>query len=156
MDFGIQQQSIENFIEDFIKDSPDTFLVDVTIVPGNNIKVFVDADNGITIDRCTRINRALYNYIEENNLFLNNDFSLEVSSPGLDEPLKLLRQYQKNIGRKVEVMMSDSSIKEGKLLSANSEKITIEEIEGKGKKAITKETTILNDQVKHTKVQVTF
>jgi len=156
MDFGIQKQSIEQFVEDLLKDSPESFLVEVSIVPGNNIRVFVDADKGLTIDRCTKINRALYNYIEEKNLFPNNDFALEVSSPGLDEPLKLLRQYQKNIGRKVEVMMNDGSVKEGKLISADSDKVVIEEVEGKGKKAVIKETTILNDQIKHTKVQVIF
>ncbi len=62
-------------------------------------------------------NRALYKQIEAEGIFPDGDFSLEVSSPGLDEPLKLKRQYQKNIGRNVEVTLQDGSKKEGKLLS---------------------------------------
>jgi ribosome maturation factor RimP len=156
MDYAIQQKSIESFIENFLKDSPDTFLVELSIKPGNNISVFIDADNGLNIDKCTKLNRALYKYLEESNLFPNNDYSLEVSSPGLEEPLKLLRQYQKNIGRLVEVEMNDGSRKEGKLLSANEEEVEIEQTQGKGKKAVTIIIKIKFDQIKHTKVLVTF
>jgi ribosome maturation factor RimP len=156
MDFTTQQQKIEQFVQDFIADSPDVFLVEVKVTPGNNIKVFVDADNGITIDKCTRINRVLYKYLEEQELFTNNDFALEVSSPGLEEPLKLLRQYQKNLGRRVEVTMNDGTKHEGKLLAADEKEVAIEQTEGKGKKAISKTRIISFDQIKHTIVLVTF
>ena len=88
-----------------IDPDPENFLVEVKIRPGNNIKVFVDADRGISIDKLAQYNRRLYRQIEESGLFPNNDFSLEISSPGLDEPLKLRRQYLKNIGRYVEVIL---------------------------------------------------
>ena len=89
------------------KKTEDVFLVELKVSPGNNLKVFLDADKGVTIDTCISINRALYKKIEEDDLFPNGDFSLEVSSPGVDEPLKLHRQYKKNIGRNVEVVMND-------------------------------------------------
>ena len=155
-----KQQAIEDFVNGQLTGSEDVFLVEVKVIPGNNIKVFLDADNGITIDKCIKINRALYNQIEESELFPNNDFSLEVSSPGVEEPLKLHRQYKKNIGRTVEVTLNDETKKEGKLITVNDDEIVIEEKQAKGKKAADKDraatTNILFNQVKHTKVLVTF
>lgn len=151
-----KQKAIEDFVNARLKGSEDVFLVEVKVIPGNNIKVFLDADNGITIEKCIKINRALYKQIEESDLFPNGDFSLEVSSSGVDEPLKLHRQYKKNIGRKVEVTMNDGTKKEGKLSEVNDEEIIIEEKAGQGKKAVSKTTNILFNQVMHTKVLVTF
>jgi len=151
-----KQKAIEDFVNAQLMGSEDVFLLEVKVIPGNNIKVFLDADEGITIEKCIKINRALYNQIEESELFPNGDFSLEVSSPGIDEPLKLYRQYKKNIGRIIEVTMSDSTKKEGKLSIVNDDEIVIEEKTGQGKKAVIKTTNILFNQVKHTKVLVTF
>ena len=166
MDAGTLQKTIEGYVGTLLQKSEDVFLVEVKVSPGNNIKVFLDADNGLTIDTCTRINRALYKQIEEDALFPNGDFALEVSSPGVDEPLKLHRQYKKNIGRTVEVVLNDETKKHGKLTEVNSAEITIEELEDKIKKthshgskerqANNKNTTILFNQIKHTKVLVTF
>ena len=89
-------------------------------------------------------------------MFPDGNFSLEVSSPGLDEPLKLKRQYKKNVGRFVEVTLLDGTKKEGKLLEASEDGILIEWEEGKGKKKETKQETILFEQVKTTKIQIKF
>jgi Uncharacterized protein conserved in bacteria len=70
-------------------------LVQVKIKPTNNIKVFLDGDNGITIEDCIKVNRKLYAEIEELAMYPDGDFSLEVSSPGVGEPLLLQRQYVK-------------------------------------------------------------
>jgi ribosome maturation factor RimP len=149
------QQAIERFLSDLLEESAEIFLVDLQMSPANDIKVFLEADNGITIDKCIRINRALYKRIEEE-LFPDGNFSLEVSSPGVDAPLRLKRQYKKNIGRTVEVVLNDESRIEGKLISADDEQIVLQETEGKGKKASIKLTNILFNQIKHTKVLVTF
>ena len=155
-----KQQAIEDFVNDQLTGTEDIFLVEVKVIPGNNIKVFLDADNGVTIENCIKINRALYNQIEESELFPNGDFSLEVSSPGVEEPLKLHRQYKKNIGRTVEITMNDGTIKEGKLTTVNNDEIVIEEKNIQKKKASDsyrdKTTNILFNQVKHAKVLVTF
>jgi len=151
-----KQQAIEDYVNAQITGSEDIFLVEVKVIPGNNIKVFIDADNGITIEKCIKINRALYNQIEESDLFPNGDFSLEVSSPGVEEPLKLHRQYKKNIGRTVEVILIDGTKKEGKLITVNEDEIILEEKAGQGKKLVIQTTNILFNQVKHTKVLLTF
>ena len=147
------QQKIEGFITTQLEES-EVFLVEAKVLPGNNIKVFLDADQGITIDKCTKVNRALYRHIEEEGLFPNGDFSLEVSSPGIDEPLKLHRQYRKNVGRKVEVTLNDDSKTEGKLVAVSGEGLTLES--GGTKKEPLKTTNILFNQIRHTKVLVTF
>lgn len=79
----------------------DMFIVNVRIKPTNNIKLFVDADEGLSVSKSATLNRKLYALLEAENMFPDGDFSLEVSSPGVDEPLTSLRQYKKNIGRTV-------------------------------------------------------
>ena len=149
-------KNIEDFVAGITSQSETVFPVEVKISPANDIKVFLDADDGITIEKCTSVNKALYKYIEETGLFPDGNFSLEVSSPGVDEPLKLHRQYQKNIGRKVEVLMNDDTKTEGTLLNVSDDEIIVEEKTGKGNKTTIKTTTILFNQIKHTTVLVTF
>ncbi|MFN9115876.1 MAG: ribosome maturation factor, partial [Bacteroidota bacterium] len=80
----------------------------------------------------------------------------EVSSPGLDEPLRLPRQYKKNIGRAVEVVMQDGRKICGKLLAADENSINVEEVKGKGKKQEIVLHTLLTEQIKTTKIQIVF
>ena len=147
---------IEQRVQSLIKDDPAVFLVEVRIKPTNNIKVFVDGDQGVSIEKLVQYNRRLYRQLEEEGLFPGGDFSLEVSSPGLDEPLKLHRQYLKNIGRFVEVVTNDGERKEGKLVSADEKGLVVETTTGKGKKMETVQHTISFDNIKTTKVQIKF
>jgi len=149
-----QIQTIEKLIEPLLVD--DIFLVSIKIKPTNNFKIYLDADGGLGIEKCIKINRALYKQIEEMGMYPDGDFSLEVSSPGVDEPLKLLRQYKKNIGRYVEVTTNDDEKKEGELKAVTEETITIEHIEGKGKKAVILNTEISFASIKQTKVLIKF
>lgn len=137
--------------------SPDkgAFLVEVRIKPINNIKVFVDADQGVSIDALVQYNRSLYRQVEEGGLYPNGDFSLEVSSPGLDEPLKLHRQYLKNKGRDVEVILKNGIKREGRLADVTNDEIVIEEETGNKKKELVKHT-IPYDDIKTTKIQISF
>jgi ribosome maturation factor RimP len=150
----LQIQAIEKLVEPLLEG--DIFLVSIKIKPTNNIKIYLDADNGLGIEKCIRINRALYKLMEEKSLYQGSDFSLEVSSPGIDEPLKLLRQYKKNIGRNVEVTTKDEKKKEGKLIGATEEAIEIEFVTGKGKKAETTKEKINFDSINQTKVLIKF
>lgn len=147
---------IAQMVTILLADDPGYFLVEVKINPTNNIKVFLDADSGVSIDKCVKYNRALYKQIEESGMFPGNDFSLEVSSPGLDEPLKLKRQYNKNTGRNVEVILQDGSKIEGKLTGVSDADIQVEEIKGKSKKKEVIEHTIRIDNIKTTKIQIQF
>ena len=135
---------------------PEYFVVDVRIKPTNNIKLFVDGDNGVPVEKLVAFNRNLYPRLEGANLFPDNDFSLEVSSPGVGEPLKQHRQYKKNVGRKVEVILTDGTKLEGNLTAAKDSGITVEETKGKGKKQEVITHEILFDNIKTTKIQVVF
>jgi len=154
MNTDSQIEAIEQKVMALIDPDPENFLVEVKIRPGNNIKVFVDADRGISIDKLAQYNRSLYRQIEESGLFPNNDFSLEISSPGLDEPLKLRRQYLKNIGRYVEIILKSGIKTEGKLISATDKEILIEEEKGNKKKKEIIEHSLLYDDIKTTKIQI--
>ena len=156
-------ESIRHMIGEILSGEPVYFLVDLRIKPTNNIKVFLDGDSGITIEKCVQVNRKLYKKLEESGLFPEGDFSLEVSSAGLDEPLKSLRQYKKNIGRQVEVHLQDGSLKEGILTGVNEEGIVLEVTTGKpvngklpSKKKEISSFTFLFNNIKSTKIQVVF
>jgi len=147
---------VKQKINELLAENPTHFLVEIRIKPTNNIKVFIDADEGVNLAVLIEYNRKLYKFIEENALYPDGDFSLEVSSPGLDEPLKMLRQYKKNIGRFVDVLLNDATKKEGKLIEATEDGIIIEYEVGKGKKKEIKQETILFTDIKHTKIQIKF
>lgn len=134
----------------------DIFLVDIKIKPINNIKIYLDADSGLGIERCIKINRALYKVMEEMSIYPEGDFSLEVSSPGIDEPLKLHRQYVKNTGRELEISLNDGSKQTGKLISVDDTGISIEFTEGKNKKAVVKQSTISFTEIKEAIVLIKF
>ena len=151
-----QIQALEQRVNNLIVDEPDVFLVEVRIKPTNNVKVFLDADHGMNIDSLIRYNRRLYKVLEESSLFPGGDFSLEVSSPGLDEPLKSFRQYQKNTGRFVEVTSADGIKREGKLVAVTEEEIVLEEQKGKGKKLELAQHIIPFSDIKTTMVQIKF
>ena len=158
-----QHQVIESMIQSILAGEPQYFLVDLKIRPINNIKLFLDGDQGITIEKCVQFNRSLYRKIEEAALFTDGDFSLEVSSPGLDEPLKTKRQYSKNIGRLVELVLEDGTKKEGRLVEAGDEGIRIEEVKPKvhGRPrvvppAIRVQHYFLFHNIKTTKIQIVF
>lgn len=149
-------QQIEQLAQQMLANEPDYFLVSLKIKPTSNVKVYLDGDHGLPIERCILFNRQLYKLIEETNMFPPGEFSLEVSSPGVDEPLKSRRQYQKNVGRPVEVVFNDGTKKEGKLLQVTEADVMIEETTGKGKKAVTNQVIIPFSNIKTTTVQVQF
>ncbi|MGF6845523.1 ribosome maturation factor RimP [Chitinophaga sp. W3I9] len=147
-------KTIREMAEGLLANNPDNFLVDIRIKPTNNIKLFLDGDKGVPVATLVSFNRQLYPLLEAAELFPNNDFSLEVSSAGLDEPLKLHRQYLKNIGRKVEVTLLDGSVKEGTLQTVTEDAINIEELIGKKKEK--KSTDLKLNEIKHIKVCIVF
>jgi ribosome maturation factor RimP len=163
MDNETQIESIRQMIGEILKDEPAYFLVDLRIKPTNNIKVFLDGDTGITIEKCVQVNRKLYKKIEEAAFFPAGDFSLEVSSAGLDEPLKMLRQYKKNIGRPVEIQLQDGTLKEGVLMDVSEDGIVLEVSTGgrnngkqpAKKKEVSSHSYLFNN-IKSTKIQVVF
>ena len=148
--------NIEELVNKFLGNEPGYFLVAVKIKATNNIKVFIDGDKGITIEKCVQFNRQLYKTIESSDLFPPGNFSLEVSSPGVDKPLKLQRQYLKNTGRNIEILFNDGSVKSGRLLQVSNDDIIVEETVGKGKKTETRQLVIPFSNIKTTTVQIEF
>ena len=149
-------QAITQKINNLLAGQPSHFLVEIRIKPTNNVKVFLDADEGMPLSTLIDYNRKLYKEIEESAMYPDGNFSLEVSSPGLDEPLKMHRQYKKNIGRFVDIVLNDSTKKDGKLIEATEDGIVIEFETGKGKKKETIQESILFENIKSTKIQIKF
>ncbi|HYC40476.1 MAG TPA: ribosome maturation factor [Chitinophagaceae bacterium] len=145
---------IEYLVKEMLEENPELFLVEVRIKPTNNVKVFIDGDRGVNVDQLVHYNRRVYRRLDELGLFPGGDFSLEVSSPGLEEPLKLHRQYLKNIGRYVEVTDTEGVRREGKLLSVDEGGIVLEEETGQGKKKEVKQSQLPFDRIKSTKIQI--
>lgn len=151
-----QIQEITQKLEPLLAEHPTHFLVSIRIKPTNNIKIFIDADEGMPLSALIQYNRGLYRVLEESAMYPDGNFSLEVSSPGLDEPLKLLRQYKKNIGRYLELQTLDDRMLEGKLLETSDDGIVLETETGKGKKKVVLQETILFTDIKTAKIQVKF
>ncbi len=147
-------EKIYSLLEPLLEGS-DIFIVSIKVKPVNNLKVFLDADDGFSIDKCTSVNRRLYAQIEAVNLFPDGDFSLEVSSPGVDEPLMQLRQYRKNTGRKVTVTDDEGVDKTGILKEVTDEEITLEIKPAKQKESLII-TQIPFSKIKKTVVQIIF
>jgi len=150
------EKRVIELVEEKISDRPELFLVEVKMLPNNKLIIHVDGDEGISIQDCAAISRHVGFHLEEENA-IEKAYNLEVSSPGVGEPLRLKRQYEKNIGREVSVKLAGGDIKEGKLLGVNEQSITIEaKVKEKGKKAQLVETTIDFDNIIETKVLISF
>lgn len=150
----ITKEQIQYLVEDVL--TSNQFVVDITIGAGNSITVLVDSDTGISIGECVSISRHIEGSLDRE----QEDFSLEVSSPGLSTPLKVLRQYLKNIGRELEVVSKDGQKQKGILRSADSEGFTLEvkskeKIDGT-KVDVVKSITYPFDQIKTVKIVISF
>ena len=134
----------------------DLFLVSVKMHSNGKLVILVDGDKGIGIADCAAISRHVGFHLEEENV-IENAYNLEVSSPGIDAPLALPRQYTKNVGRQVGIKMTDGSKKEGKLTGITEDVVVIEETKKeKGKKAETIESTVPLAEITETKVLISF
>ncbi len=152
---NIEKRVIE-LVEEKIADRPDLFLVDVQMQGGGILSILIDGDNGVAITDCVAISRHVGFHLEEENT-IEQAYNLEVSSPGLDTPLKSLRQYQKNINRSLSVKLGDGTKREGKLIAADESGVTLEEnIKEKGKKAVLVQKVIAFADITETKVLVSF
>lgn len=150
------ENRVKELVEEKIADRPELFLVEVKMLPNNKLIIHVDGDEGISIQDCAAISRHVGFHLEEENT-IEKAYNLEVSSPGVGEALKLVRQYHKNIGRTLSVKLNDGEKKEGKLLSVTEQAIVIEEtVKEKGKKAQLVENQIELNNIVETKVLISF
>ncbi len=137
----------------------DCFLVEVKLRPGNKLEVFIDNDNGVTHQLCQQISRLLEEVLD-NEGWLGDRYTLEVSSPGLDAPLRLKRQYFKNVGRNVRVELTNGTSHQGLLCEVTENYILLSQQttakKGKQKVEQTRETLIPFDQIRKTTVLIQF
>jgi ribosome maturation factor RimP len=147
-----QKNKIQEYLNQAIADS-DMFLVEIKFSAADKIEIFLDADNSVTIQNCAKVARYINHNIEENSPELI--YELEVSSAGLEHPIKLLRQYKKNVGRNLEVTLTDEKQIEGKLLEANDTDFIIE-VQHSTAKSKKVQTTISYNDVKQAFVGVSF
>lgn len=140
-----------------MNDRKDLFLVDFTIGADNKIRVVLDGDKGVNLADCMEISRAIEHNLDRE----EEDFALEVTSAGAAAPLTMPRQYNKNLGRKLEVKTQDGKV-EGVLTAADQNKIVLEwkarepKPIGKGKHTVEKKQEIAFSQIIEAKVVLKF
>jgi len=151
------KEKVHQLLEEGLEPKPDIFLTNLTITDAFKIIVTLDGDNGVSLQDCIDISRAIEHNLDRE----EQDFSLEVASVGVGSPLKLVRQYKKNIGRALIVKLEAETI-EAALVEANDEFITLawEAREpkkiGKGKETVQKRQEIPYSDIKEAIVTVTF
>lgn len=134
------------------------FLVEVLVSSNRGptkITVVLDGDKGVTIDDCSAVSRNISKAIEEEDLIKEN-YTLEVTTPGLDQPLKLNRQYAKNVGRDFKIRLKDKKVVEGTLKEVSENGIAIAFETGAGKKKELQTMNIVFEDIEKALVKVSF
>jgi ribosome maturation factor RimP len=125
------------------------FLVDIQVKPSGKIVVFADNFSGITLDDCVSVTQLIESKMGSN----MENYELEVSSPGLDNPLKLPVQYRKNTGRMIRIVNNIGEIMEGRIKDAGEEKFMLEMTEKKKKEKKKNETQLQFIEIEYTNVK---
>jgi len=138
----------------------DCFLIETKMGANKKLQVFIDSDTGISFDTCRKISRYLEDFIDSEN-WLGEKYILEVSSPGVDRPLLLQRQYPKNVGRKMEIKVQDEEkVRKGILKEVSEDKVVLEEEhtvkQGKKKKKEKVAVEIPFTAIEQAKVKISF
>jgi ribosome maturation factor RimP len=152
------RKKIEELLNAFLTEREDLFLVDLKFSAADDITVILDGDNGVTLQDCLDASRAIeFNMDRE-----EHDFSLQVMSAGLSEPLESPRQFRKNMGRELDILLNDSEKITGELVKVDEEKITLvlkyrkpKEV-GKGKVDVVEEKEIPYSDIKKALVTIKF
>ena len=152
------KEQIEALLASFLEERKDLFLVDLKISADDQITVTLDGDNGVQLQDCIDVSRS----IEPNLDREEQDFSLEVASVGVGSPLKMVRQYKKNVGRMLIVKLQNNTTIEAKLDEATDEQIVLSwearepKKVGKGKETVQKRQEIPYNEIKEAIVTIIF
>jgi ribosome maturation factor RimP len=153
----IEKSVIKAIVEDFLRDS-DNYPVDIEVKPDNTIVVEIDNDRSVSLDDCIALNRFIESRLDRD----IEDYELEVGSSGISKPFKLLRQYKKNTGKEVEVLLKNGKKQVGILKEATEEQVilTIEkQVKPEGSKrkiTVEEDLTFTYDEIKQTKNIIRF
>lgn len=152
------KKTIEDLLQNALDERSDLFLIDFSLSGENAIKIIIDGDNGVLVEDCMFVSRAIEHNIDREEY----DFSLEVLSSGAAKPLTLPRQYKKHIGRNLEVKTLDSQNFEGELTEVNEQGVVLKwktrepKPVGKGKVTVAKEANVTFKNIKEAKVKIKF
>ncbi|MFC4267733.1 ribosome assembly cofactor RimP [Polaribacter marinivivus] len=153
----MNESKIRDLVDEALAENESLYLIDLVISTNNKIQVTVDGDNGVNLSECVRISRNVEHNLDRD----EEDFSLEVTTPDISHPLKIKRQYKKNINRILKVKTELDNF-EGTLTSVNEEEIELKwkarepKPIGKGKVTVEKKVTIPYKDIKEAKVKIVF
>lgn len=151
------QDKVENLLKEAFQENNSLFLIDLNITNDNKISVVIDGDSGVSVNDCIAVSRKIEHNLDRE----EEDFSLEVSSAGVSEPLRLERQYRKNLGRKLQVTTNNEKI-EATLTEVDQDGIKLNwkarepKPVGKGKHTVEKEAVLPYSEIMDAKVMITF
>ena len=151
------KEQVDQLLEDALKEHPSLFLIDLKIDDSLKINIVIDGDNGVSLQDCIDVSRAIDNGLDSEKY----DFSIDVASAGVSSPLSLIRQYKKNIGRNLKVKTVSEEI-EALLVAADDNGITLEwkarepKKIGKGKETVEKSVNLSYSEIKEATVIVSF
>lgn len=154
----LNENAVKTLIDRGLEERSDLFLIDLKIGVGNKISVVIDGDNGVTVEDCMFMSRAIEHNLDRE----ENDFSLDVASAGATSPLVNKRQYKKNIGRTLNVKAKSDAKFEGVLTEVDDDEVTLEwkakepKPVGKGKIVVNKQAKIKYDDILEAKVIIKF
>lgn len=152
------KNKVQELLDATLADKPALFLIEMTISPDNKIVVTLDGDNGVNLQDCIDVSRGIEHSLDKEEL----DFSLEVASAGATSPLKLLRQYKKNIGRKVKLITLSQEKYEATIKEVGETSIVLQwktreaKAVGKGKVTVEKEAVIPFESIKEASIIISF
>lgn len=152
------RETVKNLLDEGLKQREDLFLIDFDVLSDNTIKIVIDGDNGVLVEDCMFISRAIEHNLDRE----EQDFSLEVLSAGATAPITNKRQYKKNIGRTLSVKTKGDKTIEGTLTQANEDEILLEwktrepKPVGKGKVTVKKQAEIPYDTISKAQVVIKF
>lgn len=153
----MDKEFVERLVNEAIGEESSLFLISLEFLPNQKISIIIDGDNGVPLNECIRISRAVESELDRE----AEDFSLEVSSPDITKPLVVFRQFQKNIGKKLMVKTAEEKY-EGNLTEIIEESIVLEwsarepKPIGKGKVTVQKTATIAYKEIQEAKVKLIF
>lgn len=154
----LSEKTVKALIENGLEERSDLFLIDFKLNPDNKISVVIDGDNGVTVEDCMFMSRAIENNLDREEV----DFSLDVASAGATSPLVNNRQYKKNVGRTLEIKANPDLKIEGVLTAVDDAGVTLEwetkepKPVGKGKVVVNKQAKIMYDDILEAKVIIKF
>lgn len=152
------KDKVKNILDAVLADYEQLFLIELSVSENNRIIITLDGDRGVNLQDCITISRALEQELDKEEL----DFSLEVASAGVSSPLKFVRQYKKNIGRKLKVKTISNEEIEALLTDADDQAATFSwkarepKKIGKGKETVEKTVRLPYVEIKESIVLISF